>query len=186
MRNPFKTALPYAPPVSVPTHHQEEHYEFPSEYDVSAQHDDPAAAWEAQSGYPVVSNNFQSGDWHQDDPQNPGYARHYHLGFVTEPGLVGNPNADLMPGPGANSLTAPHDVGGRPAEKHFAIGIEGPVTGQESNWTGQTVRVARRPLMGKGPVTGSDYGSQLTAAFYQQANSYFDIAAAQASLVAAI
>ena len=184
-RNPFKTPLAFTPSVSVPTHHQDEHYQFPNEYDVSAQHADPLSDWEVRSGYPAVSDNYQSGDWNQNDPSMPGYARHYSINRMEAVQPVIDLNADQMPAPGANSMSMPRDFGGRGAVNRLPM-IVGPVTGQESNWTGQTMRVARKPLEGKGPVTGSDYGSQLTAAYYQQANAYFDYAAAQASLVAAI
>lgn len=186
MRNPFKTPMTLGASVaSIPTHHQDEHYQFPNEYDVSVQHDDPLSDWEATSGYPVISQNFQSGDWNQDYVGNPNYAGHNALVIVEAPQPVVDLNADMEPQPGSNSLSMPRDYGGR-GNDHRLHFVDGPVRGSDSTWTGETLRVARAPLGGQGPVTGSDYASQLTAAYYQQANAYFDYASAQASLVAAI
>jgi hypothetical protein len=125
-----------------------------------------------------------TGEKFQDE--NPEYAGRYELGFLNQPGELPS-QTYLAPAPGSQDLVAPRDAGGT-AGTNRVILSDGPVDGHISDaWSSARTDLHTPQVGTAGPVSGGpDYGHQLNAAYYAQAQAQFSVAAAEAAMVAAV
>lgn len=116
----------------------------------------------------------------------PEYAGRYEPGFLNQPGAV-PAQAFLAPAPGSQDLSAPRDSGGVAGTNRLLLSA-GPVDGAAADaWTASRADLHTAVVGTAGPVAGGpDYGHQLNAAYYAQAQAQFSQAQAEAGMVAAV
>jgi hypothetical protein len=119
----------------------------------------------------------------------PEYAGQYELGFIDQPGTVPS-QTYLAPAPGSQDLVAPRDTGGVPGTNrviHSVGPVDGAGTDGGATWSSVRTDLHTPVAQQGGPVTGGpDYGHSLNAAYYAQAQAQYNLASAEAAMVAAI
>lgn len=134
----------------------------------------------------VVSYRGNQSEEFVNDRAYPDYVGDYKLGFMDAPGLP-TVYQGLNPAAGSADLEAPRDIGSVPGTDSI-IQSDGPVTGRNSNWTGERGELQSQNPNYFGPnVGGADYAQQLAVThFFAQQAEMFSQQAAASALVAAI
>lgn len=184
MWNPFKTSLPQSVRSGQPAEYgyPDEHYLYPVESvdldDANYPGEPNADENSPESWRSVVGDNWPS--------SHPAYDRPYRREFQDATGAVPNDVPSVTPAPGSTDLAFPRQQGGVPGTNRL-IGGDGPVTGEDSVWTGKRADLHHPVIGNAGPVTGGpDYSSQLAAAYFQQQAAQFSQQYAESAMVSAV
>jgi hypothetical protein len=178
--NWFKTPLPAS--LTPAEYGHPEGYDFPNSVELgSVSYPEFHGVEDGPTAY-----RANTGETFQDAPEAPEYAGKYELAYLNQPGQTPS-QTYLAPAPGSQDLAAPRDSGGV-AGTNRVIHPTGPVDGAGADSWSASRADLHTPVVGTGgPVTGGpDYGHQLNAAYYAQAQAQFSQAAAEAAMVAAV
>lgn len=184
MWNPFKTPLRSDLRSGVPAEYgyPGEHYPYPMETVVVDDANYPDEL-NTETNSPESWRSTVGDRW---PSAHPAYDRPYHREFLDNPGTPASDAPSVAPAIGSTDLAFPREQGGIPGTNRL-IGGDGPVTGEDSQWTGQRAGLHTPAIGNAGPVVGGpDYSSQLAAAYFQQQAALYSQQYAESAMVSAV
>jgi|SRR6185312_7480260 len=184
MWNPFKTSLPPDVRSGQPAEYgyPSEHYLYPTETVVTDDANYPDEL-NTDTNSPESWRSTVGDKW---PSAHPAYDRPYRREFQNSPGASPSDVPSVAPAPGSTDLAFPREQGGIPGTNRL-IGGAGPVTGEDSEWTGKRADLHTPAIGNAGPVTGGpDYSNQLALAYFQQQAALFSQQYADSAMISAV